>query len=151
MNTAATRTLTIGNTGNAPLTVSGISLPGRVQRQLVRLDCGRRFPRCHGHVCTGGGDCLRRHGDGEWRPDGGTNTLAISGRGVTQTRTLVWRNGATGQNIGWLMNGLAVASSAFLPTIADTNWEVKGVGDFDGDGQADVVWRNRARARTSSG
>ena len=35
-------------------------------------------------------------------------------------------------------------SSAFLPTIADTNWEIAGVGDFDGNGKADVIWRNRA-------
>jgi hypothetical protein len=35
---------------------------------------------------------------------------------------LLWRNKVTGQNIGFLMNGLTVANSAFLPTIADTNW-----------------------------
>ena len=28
------------------------------------------------------------------------------------------------------MNGLTVSTSAFLPTIADTNWEIKAVGDF---------------------
>ena len=28
--------------------------------------------------------------------------------------------------IGWLMNGLVVSSAAFLPTIADTNWEIVG-------------------------
>ena len=41
------------------------------------------------------------------------------------------------------MNGLTVSTSAFLPTIADTNWEIKGMGDFDGDGKADVVLRNK--------
>ena len=39
---------------------------------------------------------------------------------------LVWRNKATGQNIVWLMNGLTVTISAFLPTIADPNWEIVG-------------------------
>ena len=34
-------------------------------------------------------------------------------------------------------------TSAFLPTIADTNWEINGVGDLDGDGKADVLWRNK--------
>ena len=48
------------------------------------------------------------------------------------------RNRATGQDIGWLMNGLTVSTSAFLPTIADTNWGIVGVGDVDGDGKADV-------------
>ena len=48
----------------------------------------------------------------------------------------------TGQNIGWLMNGTTISSAAFLPTIADTNWEVRGVGDFDANDKADVIWRN---------
>ena len=39
---------------------------------------------------------------------------------------LLLRNGSTGQNIGWLMNGMGVSNSAFLPTIADTNWQVVG-------------------------
>ena len=42
------------------------------------------------------------------------------------------------------MNGLTVGSSAFLPAIADTNWAVVGMGDVDGDGKADVFWRNGA-------
>ena len=57
---------------------------------------------------------------------------------------LLLRNRSTGQNFGWLMNGTAVSVSAFLPTIADTNWEVRGMGDFDSSGRADVIWRNRS-------
>jgi hypothetical protein len=41
---------------------------------------------------------------------------------------VVWRNKVTGQNIAWLMNGLTVGTSGFLPTIADTNWEFVGLG-----------------------
>ena len=37
-----------------------------------------------------------------------------------------WRNKATGQNIGWLMNGTMVSIAQFLPTIADTNWDIVG-------------------------
>jgi hypothetical protein len=57
---------------------------------------------------------------------------------------LLLRNGVTGQNIGWLMNGLTVSSSASPPTITDVNWEIKGIGDVDGNGKADVIWRNKA-------
>ena len=39
---------------------------------------------------------------------------------------VILRNKVSGQNIGWLMNGLTVANSAFLPTIADTNWQIVG-------------------------
>ena len=45
------------------------------------------------------------------------------------------------------MNGLTLSASAFLPTIADTNWKVVGIGDFDGDGKADVLWRNGVHRR----
>jgi len=63
---------------------------------------------------------------------------------------LLLRNGSTGQNIGWLMNGTGVSNSAFLPTIADTNWEIRGVGDFDGNGKADVIWRNSSTGQNIS-
>ena len=56
---------------------------------------------------------------------------------------VIWRNRVTGQNIAWLMDGTAVSISAFLPTIADTNWEIKTIGDMNVDFMADVVWRNK--------
>ncbi|HSQ79160.1 MAG TPA: VCBS repeat-containing protein, partial [Candidatus Bathyarchaeia archaeon] len=30
---------------------------------------------------------------------------------------------------------------AALPTVEDLNWEVKGTGDFNGDGHIDILWR----------
>lgn len=39
---------------------------------------------------------------------------------------VIFRNKSTGQNIGWLMNGLVVSVSAFLDTEAETNWEIVG-------------------------
>ena len=60
---------------------------------------------------------------------------------------VIWRNRASGQNIGladeWSDGGRL---AAFLPTIADTNWEIESVGDLNGDGKADVVWRKWAAA-----
>jgi len=41
------------------------------------------------------------------------------------------------------MNGRTIlASESFLMTVADPNWQVAGIGDFDGDGMDDILWRN---------
>jgi len=29
-----------------------------------------------------------------------------------------------------------------LRTIADLNWQIVAVGDYDGDGKSDLLWRN---------
>ena len=55
-----------------------------------------------------------------------------------------WRNKVSGQNIIWLMNGLNIKLAAFAIIVADTNWEVKGIGDFNNDRRADVLWRHKA-------
>ncbi len=55
---------------------------------------------------------------------------------------LVWRNNLTGLNRVWCMNGVAQDGGALsLPTIADTNWCIKGTGDFNADGHTDILWR----------
>jgi hypothetical protein len=56
---------------------------------------------------------------------------------------ILWRNG-DGRTTNWLglANGgyfdNAGASSASVPT----SWEIAGVGDFNGDGYDDILWRN---------
>src|SRR5437773_8494064 len=40
------------------------------------------------------------------------------------------------------MNGTAVRTQGFLRTVEDPNWSVAGISDFDGDGRADILWRN---------
>jgi hypothetical protein len=56
---------------------------------------------------------------------------------------ILWRNSISGQNIIWIMNGTSYVSFQFVdPTIADTNWQVAGVGDFSGDSGSDILWRN---------
>ena len=55
---------------------------------------------------------------------------------------LFWRNKSTGQTLTWRMNGTSIAEVGAPPVIADTNWEVKAHGDFDGDGNRDVIWRH---------
>src|SRR5437879_7826427 len=40
-----------------------------------------------------------------------------------------------------MMNGTTTTGGS-LRTQADLNWQVAGVGDFNGDGRADILWRN---------
>lgn len=64
---------------------------------------------------------------------------------------LLWRNVGPGGDVGalyvWLMNGTAVISSGYLPPI-DLDWQVQQVGDFDGGGKADILWRERGSGTT---
>jgi hypothetical protein len=41
----------------------------------------------------------------------------------------------------WLMNGAMVKSSVGLGNVP-TNWTVVATGDFNGDGMADILWRD---------
>ena len=56
---------------------------------------------------------------------------------------ILWRNSTTGENYIYPMNGLSIKPvEGYLRTVADPNWQVVGTGDFDGDGKADILWRN---------
>ena len=56
---------------------------------------------------------------------------------------ILWRNSSTGENYLYPMNGLAIlGGEGYLRTVADLNWGIAGVGDFDGEGRSDILWRN---------
>jgi len=57
---------------------------------------------------------------------------------------LVWRNYLNGANTVWYMDGATRVGWAPLDAVADTNWQITGVGDFNVDGKSDLVWRNNA-------
>ncbi len=59
---------------------------------------------------------------------------------------ILWRNLATGQNLWWMMQGATVKESKSITplVLANNEWEIKGVGDFNQDGQIDIFWSNRA-------
>ena len=78
--------------------------------------------------------------DLDWRIVG---TGDFDGDGNTD---ILWRNTGTGQFTGfnciWYMSGGAVVGYAYPDRVTDLEWEIVGTGDFNGDGNTDILWRN---------
>jgi probable HAF family extracellular repeat protein len=54
--------------------------------------------------------------------------------------SILWQN-TTGEVVRWFMNGGAIAASSDFGAVP-SGWTVQGVGDFIGNGNADMLWRN---------
>jgi hypothetical protein len=52
---------------------------------------------------------------------------------------LLWRH-TNGQLAVWLMDGGTVAGEGY-PGIVGSHWQIKGTGDFSGDGHRDILWQ----------
>src|ERR1700734_3679739 len=56
---------------------------------------------------------------------------------------ILWRNTTTGQVLIWLMNGSAITNTGSVGVgYVTSDWAIVGVGDFNGDGKADILWQN---------
>jgi hypothetical protein len=60
----------------------------------------------------------------------------------TPTADILWRRN-NGQTVIWLMDG-TVRIGQGSPGTVGQDWQIAGVGDFDGDRQADILWRNQS-------
>jgi hypothetical protein len=55
---------------------------------------------------------------------------------------ILWRyNGPGGYNVVWYMSGTNLISGIDLLPVNDLNWQIAGTGDFNNDGNIDILWR----------
>lgn len=57
---------------------------------------------------------------------------------------LLWQHQVQGWVSVWLMNGTQLMAGVSLSPdkVADTNWKIRATGDFNGDGQTDILWQH---------
>jgi len=56
----------------------------------------------------------------------------------------LWRHATSGENVVWYMNGADLVGGTFTTpsALSDVRWKMVGTGDFNLDGQADILWRH---------
>jgi hypothetical protein len=57
---------------------------------------------------------------------------------------ILWRDTASGLTVDWLgqANGSFASNWSNSAVNISTDWKVAGIGDFNGDGLSDILWRN---------
>jgi hypothetical protein len=159
----APQSATVSNVGSATLAIGALTISGAAAADFV-LQPGCSAP---GSVPVSG-NCLlsvvftpsapgARFATltvGSDDSDEAMVPISLSGTGIARARhdfngdgrsDIVWRHAASGENYLYTMNGTAIgADEGYLRTVADQNWAMAAVGDFDGDGRADILWRHAA-------
>jgi hypothetical protein len=49
----------------------------------------------------------------------------------------------------WLMDGSTISSEGSVMMVGDLNWQIEGVGDYDGGGKSDILWRHATQGWVS--
>lgn len=90
-----------------------------------------------------GGASFPAAGDTEWHIEG-TSDFNKDGQ-----EDVLWRHYISGANYIWFLNapslfniGYQVSGGAQIPAVADTNWKIEALDDFNSDGTDDIVWRH---------
>ncbi len=80
------------------------------------------------------------------KPDASWAVASDSDFNGDGTADVLWRQASTGALVDWTMNGSQIQSSQNVTSqgnavAPDSSWSVLGTGDFNGDGMADILWR----------
>ena len=80
-----------------------------------------------------------RFADTRWQIRG---LADFNGDGKTD---VLWHHQVTGDLYVWMLNGTVTTNGAYLnpSSFADTRWQIRGVVDLNGDGQADLLWHHQ--------
>lgn len=61
---------------------------------------------------------------------------------------ILWRHQVDGDLIVWPMVGVTRNSGLIIGTVGNLNWQIQGVGDYQGSGTSDdILWRNQNDGR----
>jgi len=77
-------------------------------------------------------------------PDAAWSVTGIGDFNQDRSPDILFRNATSGNLMVWLMQGASVAQEAVVEPAQPlgANWKPQGAADFDGDGQADILFRN---------
>jgi len=92
-----------------------------------------------GNTPRGGGAIANNPFDGSWRIGGRAD---FNGDGHLD---LLWHRPSDGLTEIQFLNGTTpIGGGTIVNSAFDSNWEVTGTGDFNGDGNADLLWQRQS-------